>query len=338
MNLREIWTELELGGGQPREGILRRRIFPDSRCDLFVGVQHPACSRLLLIRVGKKVAGLVTELPRARGCEIGKMQLPDDPPDQISFWLLLKDNRYADVFTSLVEDVARSLSRVTDDAALIETLIARLQQWQSFLDRQSPEGLSEEAQRGLFGELTFLKDKLIPELGTRRSVRAWKGPARAAHDFQFTTLSVEIKTTISKQHEKLLITSERQLDTANLQRLLLVHFSLDPLLSGGMTLPEIVAAVREDLASDVFSRDLLEDLLRDSGYLDAHASRYDERHYAVRKIEVFEVRPGFPRLTEKDLPPGVGDLSYTIIVAQCLPFSLSDSQTRQLLLETADGQ
>ena len=89
MSLLQIWDELGADDAGKTQGILRRRIRPESKCDLFVGLQYPGHRRLFLVRVSKQAADTVSQLPRTRGCEMGKIHLPEDPPDKISFWLLL---------------------------------------------------------------------------------------------------------------------------------------------------------------------------------------------------------------------------------------------------------
>lgn len=58
------------------------------------------------------------------------------------------------------------------------------------------------------------------------------------------------------------------------------------------------------------------------GYHDAHAGRYAERGYLVRSETTFQVRRGFPRLVEKDLPTGVGEVSYGLSLAAVEPFAI----------------
>ena len=97
----------------------------------------------------------------------------------------------------------------------------------------------------------------------------------------------------------------------------------------------MVNLLREGLAGNVPSRDQFEDLLRAAGYLDTHAARYEQPHYALRKSQFFDVREGFPRLTGKDLPSGVGDLVYTVMVGQCLQFAITESEMNSLILGMA---
>jgi hypothetical protein len=328
-DLIEIWLELEREARcANRHGILRRRILPEAECDLFVAVEWPSGRRVLLVRVGKENAGRARELQHSKGFELDVIQLPDDPDWQISVCLALTESRFSDVFASLAADVSNTLLHLHGDTSIVDGLVIRLKRWQAFLNRHLPEGLGEEAQRGLFGELWFLRKHLLQLLLAEQAVAAWKGPTRAVHDFQLPGTSIEVKTTVSRQHTKLCITGERQLDDAKLENLFLFHLAIEQ-RELGKSLPELVADIRERLA-DCCAREKFEDLLLESGYLDGHANNYSQP-YIFRESHYFRVIDGFPRLTDKQLPLGVGDLSYTITLGQCMNFLISELELESII-------
>jgi len=199
-------------------------------------------------------------------------------------------------------------------------LIDGLARWQKFLSA-SFEGLSEEFQRGLWGELHFLREHLLPTLGAA-AVNNWKGGERAHQDFQFESSAVEVKTTLAKQPQVVRITSERQLDDSAWASLFLNVIALDVRDGSCETLPAMVASLRAKLAADT-ARERFEDELLMVGYLDTHAARYMDRGYTVRADSFFRVGPKFPRLVEADMPAGVGDANYALSVAACEPFKVT---------------
>lgn len=228
-----------------------------------------------------------------------------------------------DIFTSLAQDVADHIAPTADHKTAVEQLLARLKRWQQFLERSGPDGLGDEAQRGLFGELWFISHFLLPVLGGQ-SITAWTGPAMTAQDFQLPGLAIEVKTTTAKEHQKLLITGEKQLDSSAQLRVFILHLSLGAQQDTGMTLVEMVARVRTMLSASPLSLALFEDALLSAGYLDAHASRYVRPGYLEREHHFFEVTGGFPRIVGADLRAGVGDVGYSISVAACMPYLLAD--------------
>jgi hypothetical protein len=61
--------------------------------------------------------------------------------------------------------------------------------------------------------------------------------------------------------------------------------------------------------------------LLEAGYLDEQAHLYS-RGYVLRSFHAFEVKEGFPRLLEEDLPTGVGEVSYSIDLAMAKPYEV----------------
>ena len=145
------------------------------------------------------------------------------------------------------------------------------------------------------------------------------------------TVTVEVKTTSAKQHQKLAIASERQLDDTGAGTIVLLHLSLDVRQGQGETLPEMVASVRSLVARDAIARDDLENLLFEIGYLDIHATRYENIGYTIREHNYFKVSVNFPKIIESDLRNGVGDVRYTISVAECKRFSIPESEVIELI-------
>lgn len=324
MTHEELWQTLEQEARNIHAaGIHRRRITPPENRALYLGFKKPDDRRVFLLRVAKTHLPQASALPAMRGVEVWAAALPPDLPAHASLGLTLREARYADVFTALVNDLASHVGAQSNDAEAVAAFLSRVGKWQKFLENHV-EGLGEEAQRGLFGELRFLRDHVLPRLGSS-GVPGWTGSRRTPQDFQFPSCVVEVKTSIAKQLQVLRIANERQLDDAHVQALFLYHLSLEPLRGMGETLPQLVESVRSGLGVSI-EREHFEDTLLEAGYLDAHAPRYSAVGYSDREVNVFRVREGFPRLTERDLPPGVGDVSYAISVDQCQPFRASISE------------
>lgn len=128
-----------------------------------------------------------------------------------------------------------------------------VRRWQKFLSA-GVEGLSEERQRGLWGELRFLRNDLVAVFGPQDSVSAWQGSRAAHQDFLFSSGAVEIKTTIAKGPHVVQITSERQLDDKGLPALYLRHFALAVREGVGETLPQMVGFIASAISFNKHSR------------------------------------------------------------------------------------
>jgi hypothetical protein len=331
MSIAKIWGELEKNIKQDRVGYLTRRVKPGSFCDLRIAVIEPQGIRTLLLKVKYRVPDNIREYPRSEGFQIQLVRLPNDSSDSVTIQLSLTQNRYSDIFTALVNDVIEGVAEKITEETGVEEFIARLKRWQAFLRINEPEGLNVFSQQGLYGELYCLRQLVLPNMNLFDGLQCWTGPKATQQDFQFSTCAIEVKTTSAKQHQKLTIASERQLDDTGTGTIVLLHLSLDVRQGQGETLPAIIANVRGLVADDTLAKDELENCLFEVGYLDIHASRYEETAYSIREYNYFKVENDFPRIIESDLLNGVGDVRYTISVAECKRFSISASEVITLI-------
>lgn len=336
--LEDVWKSLEDDSKyETRTCILKRRLEPLSSCDVFLGYEKPVNKRMLLLRISSSNIPELESLPRSKGFDVRAVSLPEGDEDHATLELILTDSRFTDIFTNLVQDVVDNITAQKTEMLMIKAFIERLVKWQQFLDRYGHEGLGDEAQRGLFGELWFLRKYLIPILGINKAIDAWKGSSRKAQDFQFSDCAVEVKTTISKQHQKMYIASERQLDDTGLTALFLQHISLMESSGSGETLSDMVEDIRKNIADEPAARQKMEDSLFEAGYLNAHAYRYNKTGYMVRSSGIFRIREGFPRITESDLLNGVGDVHYSVNVSECMHYTVTESDFKTFLAEKKDG-
>jgi hypothetical protein len=216
-------------------------------------------------------------------------------------------------------DIVDMLIKVQDPVFRIQELQNCIERWSRFFQEYGTEGLPREMQRGLYGELSWLKLILSCKMNSKAAIRSWKGCRRNYHDFQYNGKVVEVKTTMTKEPRKVRINNERQLDNRGFDFLYLFILTLQKIDFGGQELPELVDEIRALIKGDVSSENPLESALRDAGFLDAQATLYTDR-YKVNKQEIFEVKSGFPRIIE--LPSGVGDIKYTITISVCSDFEL----------------
>jgi hypothetical protein len=286
---------------------------------LLVAVELATARRALLLEIPAKELPAKRRWPRCRGLE---WVTSTASREALHFGVLLKDSKHADLFDSLANDLARRVtSAEKSPAAQITALLGGVARWQKFLSARA-EGLSEEAQRGLYGELHFLRGSLLLCFADDVAVAAWQGHQAAHQDFLLPTGAVEVKTTIAKAPHIVRITSERQLDDAGLPALYLHHLALAVRDGAGETLPQMVASMRARFEKDNETAEQFEDALLAAGYFDAHAWCYEEHGYSVRETNDFAVKRGFPRLTEATIPSGVGDAHYALSLDACRAFQI----------------
>lgn len=324
--LEELWTELAEAGDPGQPGRRQRRVLTDSRHDCFLAVDFPQRRRLLSV-VGRDM--VVSDVDRHEQLTTGVLlERTVDGTGLPTVSLVLLDGTRSDIFTALTQDLLRTLSETNQDD-VGETFTARLREWQRMLSALAPEGLSPERQRGLLGELLVMRDLLLPAVGTQ-AVPAWTGPDLQLQDFQFPTVAVEVKTSAGRNLWNVQITGERQLDETPTGTLLLVTLALDVRRGGsGESLPEVVDTLRDQVDNTV--RDELELRLTRAGYLGTQAHLYQDRRYVLRRRLVHRIREGFPRIAERDLPPGVSNVSYAVDLLTASEFTVTEAELTSIL-------
>jgi hypothetical protein len=103
------------------------------------------------------------------------------------------------------------------------------------------------------------------------------------------------------------------------------------------TLPELAGDLRSRLADEAGALETFNERLLDAGYLDTHAPRYEGRRFSLRRELTFRIERGFPRLVERDLPEGVGDVSYALSLAACREFSVAPANMTGSLAAAGSG-
>ncbi|WP_289137780.1 PD-(D/E)XK motif protein [uncultured Brevibacillus sp.] len=331
IDIEATWQQIEdVVKLESRSGIIKRLIMPQWKNKIFLGVEVESGKRLFVLEAPYKILRNLGALPQTNGFEASIRFLGDEAENYLSLFLIVKKTQFQDLFVSLIKDILEHIDS-QDSEKSVEIIISRLLRWQKFLEKFHFAGLSEEAQRGLYGELYFLNHLIEEGLKINSVVKAWRGPERTSHDFIFQGCSIEVKTSISKQHQKVYISSERQLDDSQSGGLYLCHFSLDSQSSLGYSLNQIIQVIREKLHNTPREKEVFEEKLFESGYLDTHSERYNAPFYSIRENNLFKVSEGFPRIVENDLIEGVGDVKYSIMISECKHYSVQESDVLQVI-------
>ena len=328
--LLDIWKSLSDEGGLG-SSLVRRRIAPEAAVDIFASYVPSKRSPGVIIEIPARLPVANKDLPECRGIalDIELADAPDGPHTIFRAQLEASDQK--EVFAILCADLLAILIPARDPSAALEQAVRRLAAWQALFDRVRKEGLSTEKQRGLFGELHLLRTLLLPECPPLDAVLSWAGWEPSNQDFKRNGLAIECKTSMAKRHARVFISNEKQLDETPHEELVLAFLRLDESDAFGSSLPEIIDLVRGDLASSPIARQEFDMRLMQTGYLDIQRDIYENVKYQIKSIQYFEVRDDFPRLTESNLPFGVGDISYSIIPGDLEKFALDEEDVRAIV-------
>lgn len=328
--IKEIWSTLEAQTSDI-SGLFKIRYSETSKCDAFLGIKYPENCRLLILKVPILNGKSFIFKYEFKGLKFEKTYDPDDK-NYILLNLVLTDSHLKDIFNSLVIDILENILNESDIKIILRAYTNRLIKWQSLFDKYNKDGLTNEEQRGLFGELFFLREFLKNSPDFSKVINTWVGPQKELQDFQSGSWAVEVKTTHGNNHQKIHINSERQLDTSNLENLFLYHLSLDVMQYSGETLNQIINSLRKLLDTDAIASSVFNSKLFESGYFDKHISYYESKGYFIRQNIFYKVENGFPRIVEKDINFGVGDVKYSIIVSNCRDYILKESEVFNIII------
>ncbi len=324
MKIESIWEELETDNSFCR-GLLLKRLSSKVKPEVYVALKAPERLRCIAIRLH-----LNESLNMASNINIREIQIEtfmDSNNQESNFLLVLLINaEHRDIFSVLCEDLISAVRDTTDEGILIGQLLFRLEKWQMLFERLSQQGLSESAQIGLYGELHFLMNLLHHSDNLEYCVNSWKGPELAVQDFQFADQAVEVKATHGKNHQKIHIANERQLDIAIVPHIFIYHVSLDVRRNLGENLNQIVSRLRDHLTANPIASDSFRLKLLEAGYFDVHEHLYLETGYSIRQLNIYKVTDTFPKITESGVPAGVGDVSYSIIVGSAESWSINEEE------------
>lgn len=313
-----IWTDLE-NDGSFRSGILFKRYSASVLPDVYVAIRAPEKLRCIAAHILKENAPEVQNWNKLKDIKVEILN-DDKNPAKVFLLILILNQQHKDIFSVLCEDLIIQITSTRDEKLLIRELLNRLAKWQTLFERLGQQGLTAEAQRGLFGELYFIKKFLDNSPNKYYCINSWQVPSNTVQDFHQGSWAVEVKTTHGNNHQKIQISSERQLDDSIVPNLFLFHLSLDIRNNYGETLNDLVEWVENYLAKDIVELNSFRLKLFEVGYFDMHKPIYKDIGYNIRQENIYKVEGEFPRITENEIRDGVGDVKYSIVVADCLSF------------------
>ncbi len=324
MKIKQIWEELE-NDKSFKQGLLIRRFSGSILPDVFIALQQPEKLLGIAASISSNIEINISSFTNLQEIQVDILPDINQKGKNILLFKLI-NNQHKDIFSVLSEDLISSIAEETNEIKLVSALLNRFEKWKSLFNKFTLQGLTSEEQRGLLGELFFLRKYLQYKSDFQNVLNTWVGTSKEIRDFQFNDWALEVKTTIGNNHQKIHISSERQLDTTHLKTLILYHLSLEKTQESGESLPQIITSILEILQADVISINRFRAKLYEVGYFDQHENLYTSVGYHVRQDNFYNVEGDFPRLQETELRNGVGDVKYTIIISQCQQYIQSEIQ------------
>lgn len=284
-------------------------------CRILAGRLFPADEEAILVGFHSAAVPQDKNLPQGLGFQVSRLERNIIGDGNIWISLARLPAGSLDMFCLMAEDIVSFLSfhHKEEEETILQAFQGRIRAWQNFMDRGNSGVLSSEAEIGLFGELSVLRELLKSNLSALDAVDAWQGPVRETQDFLIGTGGIEVKTTVAQTSFPAKIGSLEQLDSSLIHPLYLAGVRLQ-ISEAGHTLPDLAYEIGQDISADLSAKTLYDNRLIQAGLLEAHAESYIRKFQQVDTL-VFHVDDNFPRLTQGNVRVEIRKSSYEIDLA-----------------------
>lgn len=219
-------------------------------------------------------------------------------------------------FNDLFDDLILSLYQGIKDIGRIEEysnhFINTFYRWSEFFEEKKSDLLSEEAIKGLTGELLVLK-LMISEMNRPEInflLNSWKGPYDKGNDFELEDRNIEVKTkSISGIDIK--ISSEFQLEISIGKGLELIVVSLQSDFNDGICIRELIIEIKKLIQEYSGDSSILWKALGQKNITAKNVSQYDMYRFKPINLTSYDcTNNNFPKLNRSNIPVEVSGLKY----------------------------
>jgi hypothetical protein len=315
MNSTELalkWSELL--ENRSTRGYKSLRISPECICDLFIGVNSD----------GRRC--LILSLPQGFVLDFNEIQIQNLTikyfRDTNYIVLQLNDPRFHDLFDDLVLSMYHGIRNIQEAEEYSKYFIQAFHRWSEFFEDKISDILSEEAIKGMIGELLVLKslinDSNSAEINT--ILNSWKGPYGKGNDFELETKHLEVKAkTPSAVDVK--IASEFQLETTAGKGLELIVISLSSDFNTGITIEQLLIEIRELVHGKLGDMSILIRAISQEGLTFGNLAQYNiYRFKPVKQISYDCNVVGFPKISRSGIPVEICSVSFNLRVSLLTQF------------------
>ena len=191
------------------------------------------------------------------------------------------------VFGEVVDEM---FARIVRGSGCVNAARSTIEDFRSLLTRSTSSDVNMSRVAGLIAELVVL-NRLLDRSPSAWS--AWRGPAGDRHDFRVADTSLEVKASLRSSASPITIHGLEQLEVPSGGTLHLLRVVLEP-VSGGML---SISDLGRSAMSKCDEPSRLRELLAAVGCNNVDAEEWNSRRFRTESELLYEIRPGFPRLT-----------------------------------------
>lgn len=296
------------------------RISTECVCELYLGVSKEGNRCLILA------------LPSNKHLNLKKVQKENLSIEYFReknlIVLQLTDIDFNDLFDDLILSLhygIKSLRRVDDYST---HFIQTFYRWSEFFEDKKSDLLSEDAIKGIIGELLVLK--LLITAPNKSEInyilKSWTGPYDKGNDFELEKKNIEVKTK-SPSSIDINISSEFQLELSPGKGLELYVVSLLSDSTIGTHLRGLILEIKNLIQESSGDTKILWEALRQKNITSKNVTQYDSyRFKPVNWISYNCAFEEFPKLCRSNIPEEISALKYALRTNLLTPFIINQKE------------
>jgi len=300
IDFEQLFVDLgaEIAGNQ-------KRLSVDSALGVYFGLSPEGMPRLSFMSKGK-----APKLESTKTLKISQGAESDNV-----YWTCfdLMQNEAKKVYFTFCSTLIDAVTGVMVEKEALHSMKKRYIVWKTMFRREIKVKPSMEVLQGLFGELYFLSNYMIPFYGVERSISAWSGPDNKSKDYAIDTTWYEIKT-IGANATEVHISSLTQLSSENEGYLVIIRVEpmSDEFNNGKSSIGDLLTLILASITDEVTESTFLGKL---SAFgFDSSDCSFNAK-FDVKSYGRYLVNDEFPRLTEKDIKhPELSNVQYSLNV------------------------
>ena len=231
-------------------------------------------------------------------------------PGEKCLCIILNDDYFKDLFDDLILSVYCKIYQVSNPEEYSGMFIKHFTKWSAFFENKKYGILSPQAIKGLFGELTYLKELLISaNIGVNDILQSWRGPYDNVHDFMSDFKDTEIKT-ISNTENYVKISSEFQLECPQGKELFLsvITVSCD---QTGKNIKDLINEIRDMNYNNGGDCSIFLKALLQKGITLSNMDEYDQLRFITVSLISYDCnKVNFPKFTSEEIPEEICKVTY----------------------------
>ncbi|WP_026899237.1 PD-(D/E)XK motif protein [Daejeonella oryzae] len=318
MKIEELELKWQLISTGQWTGIKSLRIDSESIPDLFIGLSAELKRGLILKLPGNYLPDFQSSVKQNLSLELF--------PDTRWVVLTLLDEQYIDLFDDLIFSIYNKISNISEASVYVSELLKTYHKWSEFFQENQGNGLTDDAVKGIFGELVVLND-ILKSTGSGEIndvLNSWKGPYDTGQDFIGEHKNIEVKTKLnSAAHVRISSEFQLQPEPGKELDLLIVNINPDPL--DGNSLKDLVLIIRDYVVSKLGDYTILLKSLSQKGLTIRNLENYDHLKFIALNMVTYSCTDDdFPRLIRTNLPDAINTVSYKLNLTAIQPYLIYD--------------